>query len=210
MSYDGSSLNRGYMYLLLRYMLLFLKIIGLLVLFFTLVFFAVDISEKHALPKSLAIVVYIIFFVVLVVLAFYICLLFDKEERLKAVKRVQKKMKKQNPIPREVFEQAFDKDHIGLAYQVKKEIAAFYNIEEEKISPDCNLWNSFALYYFEPFFLWALELKVFPELQDSLPKGTEIEPPEVTEDMNFADFVRCLKTYKDDFTKWYNIQSNKD
>ncbi|MEN6308860.1 MAG: hypothetical protein ABFD91_14020 [Anaerohalosphaeraceae bacterium] len=186
-------------------MSLFLKTIGLLLLFLTLIFIIVGVSVKYGISENITIVVGMVLFIVF---ASYICFFFGKQKKLKAIKRIRKKMETLSPVPKETFEQAFDKEHIDIAYKARTAVALFYGIEPEKISPDCNMWNEFALELFEPYFLIYIEYKMFSDLHESLTRGTVVAAPTVSKEMDFAAFVRSLNTYKYDFIKRYNIQLN--
>ena len=184
-----------------------IKIIGLLLLLLILCFSIMGLAERCGFPEGLAIAFCM---VLLVVIVFWMCFLSDEEKKRTAIKRIKNKMEALSPVPKEAFEEAFDADHIDIAYKARNEIASFFGIETEKISPSCKIWDEFSLKLFAPFFLTHIEYKVFPELHESLTRRTIVATPAVSKDMDFSDFVRNLKTYRDDFVKRHNIQLNGD
>lgn len=189
-------------------MSLLLKVIGILLLFLILFFLIIGFSERHGISFETT---FYATLPLLVIVAIYVCLLSDKEQRQKALKHIRKNTQSLSPVPKETFDQAFDTDHIDIAYKARNEISSFFEIEAEKISPNCNIWAEFALEYFEPFFTFQLGPIVFPDLHDTLPKGTIIDALEISidENMDFVEFVKSLKTYKDNFIKRYNEENSQ-
>lgn len=170
-----------------------LKIISLLFFFLVLASVTANLAEKVVfIEKNLGPIVCIL----LVVFSIYMCLFFDKEKRRKTIKRIQKKLKKRTSIPNEIFEQAFEKECLDIAYKVRRSIASFYGIEENKILPNDNLKDEFACEYFGPS---CIIRDVFPGLLHAILRGQITFYPDLSENRSIVDLVKELNSYKKKF-----------
>ena len=147
----------------------------------------------------------------IVVVAFCLCALSDKGKKRSAMRRVRKKMIERKPLAVELFEQAFDKDDVEIAYKARKEIALFYDIDEKVILPDDILGDTFEWKYYSYFLSSDIVAKVFTEYKDHLVEMSQIvltgvvedigskkiSQIEITPDMTFRNLVKELRLFRD-------------